>query len=841
MSEYSNFDEETALLAPNENLTPQRSNYKQASIAAAGVLTLGLVYVAAASKTSDISNTFSFANFVTLFNDAPYTNLGGKGTGNIDYLDRFNIECWDRPIKGFKGGNQFEFHCYNTKNSPSHSYQTNTGNQWNGEIQFLDRQKVFCNDHYFLTRFQGRRVGGDVTIDLTCKTYPDKNYRCDDRYTDYNQKGNTAYLDRHSVYCRDGEALRGWEGQTGNYNCRRNWWGGTDCDNGFRFHYQCCSAEAPDPTPYPVPNPTRQPVNNPTPAPSATPTLKPSAEPTKVPSAAPTLNPTFKPSAAPTNDNIEVITGQGSWVQTDNYDRTWNSNNVKNLFRAPTVNCMNNPRGAISGFQYGYNGNNGFWKYQCSPITTTTPFNYDRFNGGPQATGGLEFLDRQHIWCPENSFLATWNANNNNGDMQIVFDCARIANRDNTCVDKYTAYNDKGFDIIFLDRHRLQCDTNSAMRGWEVQTSGNNIRFHYQCCGGHALYPTALPTLAPIANPTKNPIANPTEKPVANPTLAPTFSPTPVPIADPTKQPIADPTNNPIAEPTEKPTDYPSPSPIPDPTQAPTFAPTPNPSQEPTPEPSGAPVVVPVPTQEPIPNPTQAPSAEPTLQPTDAPTDPPRAYSPTDSAVEEGDATDDKVLKQISGSGGSLGGGSGDYAGDSSEDGVTENNDNSNADGTVNTDGMWGGGYPTDEDSGVTDTPSVKNTCAFTYIKGVTSDPPSGCVLIADKDINYLKDGQKSNAAYACNNVNLANADISKYALLDSISTIFPGPGTTAKFYTGSNLDGATAEFNNKHHPELTNIKFNGFKNDGVGSVSVSSKTQGQLPSECTSYRRLRK
>jgi len=135
------------------------------------------------------------------------------------------------------------------------------------------------------------------------------------------------------------------------------------------------------------------------------------------------------------------------------------------------------------------------------------------------------------------------------------------------------------------------------------------------------------------------------------------------------------------------------------------------------------------------------------------------------------------------------------------------------------------------------------NTCAFTFTKGVTDEVPSGCVLIADKDINFLKPGQLSNAAYACgSSVQLNDVTLTNYALISKISTIVPGPSTEVTFYSEDNLAGIAETFTPKFHQALTHFHFHGgvTGNDGVSSLALSSTLQSPLPKACQDFKRLK-
>ena len=70
-------------------------------------------------------------------------------------------------------------------------------------------------------------------------------------------------------------------------------------------------------------------------------------------------------------------------------------------------------------------------------------------------------------------------------------------------------------------------------------------------------------------------------------------------------------------------------------------------------------------------------------------------------------------------------------------------------------------------------------------------------------------------------------------ALLNTVSTIVPGPDTEATFYSGENLSGHKHTFTPKKYQALTNFHYLGSSaggNDKANSIFVSSSVDAQLP-----------
>jgi len=148
-------------------------------------------------------------------------------------------------------------------------------------------------------------------------------------------------------------------------------------------------------------------------------------------------------------------------------------------------------------------------------------------------TGGLEFLDRQRVFCPTNQYLGSWSFMlDGNERLAMRFKCMELKNTDSyQCEDKYTAWNDRGDNIYYLDRHRVECPEHTALGGWEGITGqkGNSppvpnpipgdwknkagvFAIHYTCCS------------AEVSSPTMSPISLPTIKPTQMPTRSVDFS-----------------------------------------------------------------------------------------------------------------------------------------------------------------------------------------------------------------------------------------------------------------------------------------------------------------------------
>ena len=198
----------------------------------------------------------------------------------------------------------------------------------------------------------------------------------------------------------------------------------------------------------------------------------------------------------------------------------------------------------------GFRGGSSFY-YECMAVhqhptrSQTLYSNADHF-------GGVEYLDRQHVWCPHNTLLSQFRLESQYWHNKVAFrfTCLEYHAQVTHCQDQYTNWNDRGGGIIYLDRHWAFCDNSRAFVGFSGESSWwGAFRWRFKCCQLLSYNPTPQP----ISTPTEQPISYPTEQPIATPTEHPTREPSNHPVAHPTHQPNAEPTSHPNAEPTMAP------------------------------------------------------------------------------------------------------------------------------------------------------------------------------------------------------------------------------------------------------------------------------------------------
>lgn len=235
----------------------------------------------------------------------------------------------------------------------------------------------------------------------------------------------------------------------------------------------------------------------------------------------------------------------------------------------------------------------------------------------------------------------------------------------------------------------------------------------------------------------------------------------------------------------------PTPVPISDPTHFPIAHPTMEPTLEPTENPTLEPIATPTmaPTEEPVANPTEAPTEAPVADPTLEPTMAPSAESTEAPTMEP-------TIK------------------------VTE---------------------------AATEEPSViqlenSHFCSFQFTKGATSEAvPTGCSRFSNDDIGFLKDGDKTAAAFICAKsgepMEVRVADLTKFNLKSSVSMIVPGKQSSVTLYDEDNFQGHSKTFTSGYHPALVNLVYpesdGKLVNDNVASLQVKGAVKSyKLPEE---------
>jgi hypothetical protein len=164
---------------------------------------------------------------------------------------------------------------------------------------------------------------------------------------------------------------------------------------------------------------------------------------------------------------------------------------------------------------------------------------------GYNLKGGIRYLDRHKVYCENYSLLSFWQLENQD-DVKINFICRSYRVKSYNCQDRFTAYNEEGDGIKYLDRHMAMCALGEAMKGFEGQWGcwkknwwgcQDGFRWKYTCCSADSFDPTRQPVAKPTNNPLSepdSPTLKPTYSPISTPTVKPTYEPTKIPTLEPT-------------------------------------------------------------------------------------------------------------------------------------------------------------------------------------------------------------------------------------------------------------------------------------------------------------------
>ena len=457
-----------------------------------------------------------------------------------------------------------------------------------------------------------------------------------------------------------------------------------------------------------------------------------------------------------------------------------------------------------SGLLKGFTGGSSF-KYQCNTPISKHVKTYTRETQNSQ-NGGIVYLDRQYVNCPDNSFLSQFRLTSANWwVVRFNFKCLEFETKSVKCTTRYTGKDEEGDGIRFLDRHKVSCNDDEFLKGFGGDSPGcykrnwfnvcvsEAFRFKYECCKAEQLDPTPMP----ISKPTQNPVADPTHKPISDPTKEPVAHPTSHPVADPTHSP----TDHPVAHPTHSPTDHPVASPTDEPISSPTLAPNPFPTMAPN-------------RQEEIKLEKQ--------QEVEAKAEIEALEEKKDEVVEEIQANKEKIadaeneeekknaVKEISRLEGKL------------------NVINSNIE--VNQNNL--------DAVAILEKEVQKGlVCPFEFESGVTKlIIPSGCSFFGVTDVNWSEQKIKNTPAlYVCTSepspLELTTKELKHYGLVkesgkSDISFIQPGVDSTVKFYSEDNQAGDAGKFTKITFEPLFEYKYKSSgkeANDNVLSAVITS------------------
>jgi len=173
----------------------------------------------------------SIVNAATYQKTTPANDDGG---GNAIYLDRHHVECGDDAINRLHlyrpsmSQIAYEYGCTPLSNANSTDKYTNGNDDGGGNVIFLDRHTVNCEDKALQYIHLQRPTSNTIQYHYQCSDKPLSNVK--DYFTASNEdgSGNAVYLDRHDVACPSNEVL--------SYLRLER-----PTSNTMRYHYKCGS------------------------------------------------------------------------------------------------------------------------------------------------------------------------------------------------------------------------------------------------------------------------------------------------------------------------------------------------------------------------------------------------------------------------------------------------------------------------------------------------------------------------------------------------------------------------------------------------------------------------
>ena len=95
--------------------------------------------------------------------------------------------------------------------------------------------------------------------------------------------------------------------------------------------------------------------------------------------------------------------------------------------------------------------------------------------------GNAVYLDRHNVNCDSNGVKRFHLARDGQGQYKIEYTCSSGGELGSP-VDKDTGYNDEGGgNVIYLDRHNVDCGANNVLSQFQLGRSENQYRYNYKC------------------------------------------------------------------------------------------------------------------------------------------------------------------------------------------------------------------------------------------------------------------------------------------------------------------------------------------------------------------------
>ena len=152
-------------------------------------------------------------------------------------------------------------------------------------------------------------------------------------------------------------------------------------------------------------------------------------------------------------------------------------------------------------------GNNMKYTYRCEDVPQGLGSCRTIETGKSKVKGKkIEYLDRFNTRCRDNEALSTMRMKSDGDKLWYKSTCCQISTGENFvgCATKYTGWNEgEGKQNQYLDRHNVNCPNGEVMKGFQIERSGKNIRYNFECCDipGHRSPPPPPPPPPPSPPP----------------------------------------------------------------------------------------------------------------------------------------------------------------------------------------------------------------------------------------------------------------------------------------------------------------------------------------------------
>lgn len=123
------------------------------------------------------------------------------------------------------------------------------------------------------------------------------------------------------------------------------------------------------------------------------------------------------------------------------------------------------------------------YKYKCGMFSEKNEQTMEEHITRVQShgNGNTVYLDKHNVSC-NRGLLNQFELSKYNNGIQYNYSCNENINTKN-CVNKNTGWNDDGKgNVIFLDRHNLDCGKDSYLKQFKLVRNGNKYRYDYTCC-----------------------------------------------------------------------------------------------------------------------------------------------------------------------------------------------------------------------------------------------------------------------------------------------------------------------------------------------------------------------